>query len=431
MKAAKKFGLKIKGAGDDSPNEGADTLGIWDGSQFVFRQKNGMFRWWNIFKILKKYGWSPMRTQKLMKSTVHKLLKLYKWPYFPFRSLSEAVVSTGLGEATWTTGAEFLKENQISEAFSREIVQAGTRVNYGQNLPLIHGLETIVCMATEGAVSIEGGNWQIFRGMLDASKATLKLKTHVTEVFHNDDDTQTVVYTDPVNNKTEDGTFDHVVIASPLQFSDIEISPPPQNPPDEIPYVDLHVTLFASPHKLSPGYFKLPSRYSTPEVVLTTIPKDLNIGSRRDGVGPAGFWSISTLKKVQVPTTRHSPTTRRTQYLYKIFSPNRLTAGFLSELLNVETLCKGENSSIADIPDHHISWYHERLWQSYPYLYPRVTFEDIELAPKLWYTGGMESFVSTMETSSLAGMNVAGLIMSEWIGNFDIKLRAYQVAHLS
>jgi prenylcysteine oxidase/farnesylcysteine lyase len=58
-----------------------------------------------------------------------------------------------------------------------------------------------------------------------------------------------------------------------------------------------------------------------------------------------------------------------------------------------------------------ISWYYPYVWHSYPYEYPRVTFEEIELARGFYYTSGIESFISTMETSALMGMNVAQLIM--------------------
>lgn len=32
----------------------------------------------------------------------------------------------------------------------------------------------------------------------------------------------------------------------------------------------------------------------------------------------------------------------------------------------------------------------------------------------LWYTAGIEQFISTMETSSLMGMNVARLVVDGW-----------------
>ena len=45
-----------------------------------------------------------------------------------------------------------------------------------------------------------------------------------------------------------------------------------------------------------------------------------------------------------------------------------------------------------------------------------MTFEDVQLDKegKVWYTSGIESFISTMETSSLMGMNVARLVADGW-----------------
>lgn len=437
MKAAKKFNLKINDAGKDQPKEASHSLGVWDGSKFVFQQTETRFRWLNIFRLLWRYGWAPMRTQNLMKSTIDKFLKLYRWPYFPWKSLSSVVMSSGLVESTWVTGAEFLKENHISEEFSREIIQASTRVNYGQNLPLIHGLEAMVCMATDGAVSVEGGNWQIFSGMIDASGAKLKLDTRVKKIQRNDDDTSTVSHS---TKKEEpiDELFDQVVIATPLQFSEIEMNPTLTNRPDTIPYVELHVTLLASPHKLSPKFFMLPAGASVPEVVLTTLPEGVDLGSHRDGVGAPGFWSISTLRKTEPPFGYDPQTIAGPHYIYKIFSPQPLTASFVSNLLsleeielfnrdaNNETFHASQHRRIADLPKSDISWFHEKAWHSYPYLYPRVTFEDIKLAPGLWYTSGIESFISTMETSSLAGMNAAALILSQYISQFESKLKVYE-----
>lgn len=44
-----------------------------------------------------------------------------------------------------------------------------------------------------------------------------------------------------------------------------------------------------------------------------------------------------------------------------------------------------------------------------------MTFEDPELARGFYYTSGMESFISTMETSALMGMNVARLVMDDYL----------------
>jgi prenylcysteine oxidase / farnesylcysteine lyase len=67
--------------------------------------------------------------------------------------------------------------SQIGPPFTTDIIQASTRVNYGQNLGLIHGLETMVCMAVERPMHVEGGNWQIF-GILKRIRTTTKVNTN-------------------------------------------------------------------------------------------------------------------------------------------------------------------------------------------------------------------------------------------------------------
>lgn len=346
-----------------------------------------------------------------MKSVVGRFLRLYEEPLFPFSSLTEAAVAADLINATVSSGDVFLQTNSIDSLFAREIIQASTRVNYGQNLRLIHGLESIVCMATDGAVSIEGGNWRIFDGALRASGANIKVNTTATEISRNDDGTVRVSSKLNTNTATdsEHEVFDEVVIAGPLQYSGISVSPPLEYTPDEIPYVNLHVTLFASPHRISPKYFGLKdSNARAPETILTTLPEGLDLGSNPDGVGPSGFWSISTLRTVK------SEEDKQQHYVYKIFSPERPTAEFIAQILGLESETVGSNTTIGDLSIGDISWFHEKLWNPYPLLYPRVTFEETLLAPGVWYTGGIESFISTMETSALMGRNVATLMFQSW-----------------
>ncbi|EED20223.1 prenylcysteine lyase, putative [Talaromyces stipitatus ATCC 10500] len=408
MDAAKELGLKISSAGGDRPKDSDKMLGIWDGDSFVYTQGHSL-SWWEMAKLLWRYGLAPIRIQSLMKNTVNKFLEMYKPPYFPFSSLSSAVQALDLLQATAVTGAQFLETNGISKSFSNEIIQSSTRVNYGQNLGLIHGLETMVCMATDGAVAIEDGNWRIFSGMLDSSRADIRLNSTVTAIEVNSDETLTLSYS--INGSSiSSSTFDDIVIAAPFQYSNIELSPSLESIPDKVPYVKLYVTLFASPHRISPQYFNLSKQKDVPDMILTTLPKGLDLGSREDGVGPTSFWSISLLRIVEAPA--EGP--HQQHYVYKVFSPERPTAGFLASVLGVEIPEANQNGTIGDISRKDVSWVHEKTWHPYPYEYPRVTFEKIRLASNIWYTGGIESFISTMETSSLMGMNVAGLMTNEW-----------------
>jgi prenylcysteine oxidase/farnesylcysteine lyase len=273
-------------------------------------------------------------------------------------------------------------------------------VNYASNLPFIHGLETMVCMATNGAVQVEGGNWQIFARMLQVSNATVHLNTTVTQISKQQDGSYEVI-----TSNGQSSLFDDVIIAAPLQYSDLNIRPTPEHVPDEIPYMKLYTTLFASPSKLSAEAFKLERGSPVPQFVLTTLPPSEDT---IDGVGSPKFYSISISNTGVNPRS----TQPRFEYIYKIFSPSRVNATFLSHILGQPVSDKeAERGEF----DGAVSWIHHKIWYSYPREYPRVTFEEIKLDDGLWYTSGIESFISTMETSALSGKNVAKLIEKEWI----------------
>ncbi|TVY68639.1 Farnesylcysteine lyase [Lachnellula suecica] len=403
--ASRKFGLRAK----DSETESDDLLGIWDGEKFVFTQKDSGWKWWDVTKILWKYGTAPIRTQRLMQSTVGRFRQLYAPPFFPFKSLSDRALDLDLISVTSLTGEQYLANNSIGASYATDIIQASTRVNYGQNLNLIHGLETMVCMAIEGAMQIDGGNWQIFDGMLKASKATVNLNSTVSSISKHKGKYN--IKTTSQNATTGEASinqalFDTIVLASPLQYSGIEIEDGLlKHTPDNIPYVTLHVTLFASSRTLDRTFFNLGPGSQVPTSVLTTLQPDQIPSDPEKPCGKPGFFSISLLRKII------NPETLEVQNLYKVFSPHSLDSEFLSAILGVPI--PKNLSSITATSGDAISWYYPHVWHSYPYEYPRVTFEDSALANNFYYTSGMESFISTMETMALMGMNVAQLVVDE------------------
>ncbi len=192
----------------------------------------------------------------------------------------------------------------------------------------------MVCMAIEGAMQVKGGNWQIFDRMLNASRATVLLNTTVTRLSK--DQEKYKLSFQQSNAPVGDGSassqsFDTVILAAPLLFSDINTENSLfKHKPDVIPYVQLHVTLFASPCKLSPQHFNLKPGEEVPNVVLTTLGADENPADRNKIVGKSGFFSISSLRSVLNPKTLEK------EYLYKIFSPEKLTSKFLRSLLDIE-----------------------------------------------------------------------------------------------
>ena len=269
----------------------------------------------------------------------------------------------------------------------------------------------MVCMATDGAMSVEGGNWRIFEGMVEASGAVRALGTKVGQVSRKEEGGFEIM-AGPAGShgpgEVWTAEFDEVVLAAPYQFAGIEWRDVLDHTPDAIPYVDLHVTLFTSRHRLDPAAFGLKTDEQVPRMLLTTTP--LAVGCNRQ----PDFLSISLLKEV------HNRDSRRTEYAYKIFSMQPIDDSFFRRVLGLAEEGHGEAIDTEDI-----SWIYRKLWQSYPYELPRVTFERIKLGDKVWYTSGIESLISTMETSSLMGMNVARLMVDEWTKAEEATLSVY------
>lgn len=200
-------------------------------------------------------------------------------------------------------------------------------------------------------MSIEGGNWQvrffclshaslslislqIFDHMLKASGASVLLNTTVTELEKKNGKYTVQVSSSkdsPDAGATTNKAFDTVVLAAPIQFSRINVQKDLlKHVPDEIPYVTLHVTLFTSPLKLSGAHFNLKEGAEVPTTILTTLSPDEDPGNRHKIVGKSGFFSISTLRAITNPNTLGK------EYVYKIFSPEKVTEEFLSSLFGIQ-----------------------------------------------------------------------------------------------
>jgi prenylcysteine oxidase/farnesylcysteine lyase len=268
-------------------------------------------------------------------------------------------------------------------------------------------------------MSIETGNWRIFEEMILDSGAAVYRNVTVASIEKSKTKTQLsssskyIIATQDAYSKGDtaedyDAEFDNVIIANPWQFGNIKAGEGVLDRViDEIPYTKLHVTLFTSPLKLNPEFFGLKPGSKAPATVYTTLAEGEEAGLGADGVGRTGFYSISTLKYVT------NPKTGQRERVYKIFSPKAVTAEFLTRILGTEipeSVISGKGQ------DEHISWYHPHSFYSYPIELPRVTFEDPVIGKGVYYTSGIESFISCMETSALMGRNVARLVVDNFAG---------------
>ncbi|KAH6847705.1 Prenylcysteine lyase-domain-containing protein [Chaetomium sp. MPI-CAGE-AT-0009] len=397
------------------------VVGIWDGDRFAFTIDQSAPSWWNTLKIVWQYGvTAPQRVQQLTAATITKFLRIYEPPFFPFPSLTQRAQELELVEATGVTGEQYLDANNVGAHYSHDLIQASTRVNYASNLANLHGLDTMVSLAAEGAIAVEGGNWQIFHEMAQRSGALIALDTAVVGIEKTSGGpsgraqytVQATPGSSPGDPTPYPTTFDNIIMANPYQFSGISAGEGVlETPIEQITYVQLHVTIFTSPSRVSPLFFDLPESEKVPGMVLTTLAHGDTPTSGADGSGKAGFFSLNILGKATNPQTQEK------EYVYKIFSPEAVTPQFLSRLFGttVPSDFTGAGSPI--------TWYTPHLFSSYPKATPRVTFQDPIVGSGVYYTSGMESFISTMETNALMGKNVARLIVDEMQGITTVKSR--------
>ena len=269
-------------------------------------------------KLLWKYGTSSVfKTDALIKDLVSKFVTLYTTAH-GWSSVEQVSSMLNFTELTPTYTAPYLLSQGVGKDFIYEFVEGSTRVNYGQDVDKLHALEGLVSMATDGAVTTTGGNFQIFAAFLDRSNAKVHLNTTVTGLEKDGNGWKLDV--EDTKNPGKFGTtkaFDAVIVAAPHGSTNINF-PSSSAEVAPVPYVHLHVTLFTttSPSP-NPAYFNLPEGTSVPSMILTSAE-----GSRNGGPGP-DFNSMNYLQRV-------SP--EKEEWVVKIFSKKRIEDDWLENV---------------------------------------------------------------------------------------------------
>lgn len=391
MKSIEEFGLETRKYGEQiqkQQNGIQNSIGVWNGTEFILTLSD---TWFSKAKLLLKYGLSPIKSLFLTKSFIGTFIEYYYEKEFPFANLTEVTIQSNFSQATNISGLSFFREKGISDSYSFDFIQSISRVNYAQNLEDIHGIGALVSIAAENAYQVKGGNWKIFEKFISYSNSTLKLNTEVTKISKTKN-AWNVTYTDISNSDSASSNFDKVIIAAPLDQTDIEISG--AQTPKTADYVTLHVTLFAVNGTLSEQYFfgNTTNKSKVPRTVLTTVLPE------KDGIGSESlpFFSVAVNDFIE----------ETGDYVYKIFSPKEISDEMLQSLFPIYSK---------------ISWIHRKIWKSYPKLKPISEFGNFKVDDNLWYLNIIEQFISTMETSALAGANVAALI-SKGKNSTELKL---------
>ncbi|KAG9104026.1 hypothetical protein FRC06_006106 [Ceratobasidium sp. 370] len=379
VRAVKEYNLPIVNYGDEN-----EETGIWDGQQFVLTLGGGgWWNWWQTVKLLWRYGYySPTKVQSLVKDMINTYLNLYK-PHAPHASIADISASLNFTSLTSTTTSAYLASHGVSQLFIHELVEAATRVNYGQNVDNIHALEGTVSMAANGAQSVAGGNWQVFERWVKESGAKVKLDTVVQSLRKGQNGKWHV----GIQGGGEE-TYDAVILAAPYKGTKIEIDAPELDLEKAFPpvdYVHLHVTLLSTTAERPQATYFFPNAApgtKVPQTILTTS----------SGSVEPEFNSLTYHE-----TVRHKGQSKR---IVKIFSKAQLDDAWLEKVFGAGT----------------VDWVFRKEWDAYPVLPPTTTYPSVQPAPGLYYVNAFEPFISTMETETIASLNVVDLLLQEQYG---------------
>ncbi|WVF66428.1 hypothetical protein IAT40_001168 [Kwoniella sp. CBS 6097] len=388
VRAAEYFNLNL-----EAPGSGGGGTGFWDGEQFLFRTTGSAD---DSARMIERYGLdSLVNTDAAVSTIVNGFLKLYDPAHMKQRgslnSVEAFAADLGLGdEYTAITGEKWARDVvKVSEEWLNEMIGGSTRANYGTDVNVIHGLGAGISMATDGASHIEGGNYQIFERMLEASGATVHLGTKVTDIVPVSKGNEAPQFrVKSINRQIDDKEpFDAVFFAAPWASSPIakgvaskfEKSIPAQ------PYVHLFVTyLTTTKSHPQPSFFGLAANASVPTAILTTA------STKGSTTSPYKIQSMQWLGETQ---------TGSGEYVVKIFSLKKIDDGFLKRFL-------GEKPS----------WILRKEWDAYPLLKPITNYAPVQPMKGLHYLAAQEAWISTMETQTVSGREAVARTVQEWWG---------------
>eukprot|EP00164_Ancoracysta_twista_P010040 GFYU01015016.1.p1 GENE.GFYU01015016.1~~GFYU01015016.1.p1 ORF type:complete len:514 (+),score=120.04 GFYU01015016.1:24-1565(+) len=364
--------LKIKLSGDDdstvdSLSSGPRRFGgvqIYDGTKFVpinvtLKEKLLMGAIVLIFRerLLRNY-W--LRGSK------------------PFSKVEDFLLHGSLNKYTSVSTLEFFKKNYVPIDLAQVSVEPILRAIYDQSMEVSTFASLVSLLAASAKQSsAAAGNSEVVRAMLTAGGADVRLNTHVTDVKKSDgaDGKYTVTSTttgaDGAKDQSEE--YDVVVVATPLEFSDLQSKFPQVALRD---FVHIYVT-FVEADDINLSYFDpstTPSSTSPDDILTTESSGNLFTELSYRGQSKSG-------KRV-----------------YKMFTNEDIT-GRLSELF--------VNHSNPYV--HH--WPH-----TFPNLNPSAqsSYQDVHLdSHRMFYINGMESVASAMEGSVIGARNIALLVADQ------------------
>ena len=96
-----------------------------------------------------------------------------------FENIGEVVTKLEAEVTVAQSATEYFDSKNVKARYTREVVEAATRVNYGTNVDDISAFGALVSMSANHAYTVADGNYRIFENFAKASGANVLLNTAV------------------------------------------------------------------------------------------------------------------------------------------------------------------------------------------------------------------------------------------------------------
>ena len=394
--------------------------GVWDGYDFLVSYDNSdkplSGAWWRSTKWLWRYSSSLSKVQAIIKRCAKSFSSFAV--FHPFLKLSEKFEKSFSHQEVSSSASSFFENDRASVKLIDEIVRAESRNRHARDLHQVNVLSSMLALRSAPDVSVYQGNQRLPHRMLKISEAYICLNTRVSRITTGEKRRWKVHALSTNLAETQPATFqadfDIIILTAPFAFNGIDIDLPLSTPASitEVrPYVERHITLFSTFHRLSRNYFNQPINTTVPENILTAPRQPASEGANE-------VFSITIADRVAPPDS--GDCIDELEYVYRIVSSKPIPDDEIARLLGHHNESPDMDSQVCEpLQNLGVTWVHRQAW---PHAYPQFNsgqpiLDNIEIAPDLYYTAAAEEVLSTMEMGCRMGLNVAKhLYHSKWMG---------------
>ena len=372
---------------------------------------------WRQIHMRYEYGRSPGLFRRAVHATTEKFQKFGRADRFS--NVDEELRRVDLNDDIANLSAsDYLTSLGISRLFQSEVIEPCVRARSSLDLTQIRAIDAMAACIESKKASIQGGNIRLEGAMINASLGDLQLRREVVGIEHGQDRRYKLSIADTSNSALhENREFDVIVLAGPVHESSLldslqKLGSLPKNLLSPPSYTSTHVTYFATEHAFKSIYLNLAVDADIPDSLLTTSAES-NLMSLTKWDGIVFYWEDRVWRKRPWMTPskpeEYECANGRFHYenVYRVMTRRYVSDCELGAMIE-KSWDDGQNAT-----DVGFSWVHRQEWnKSFPkFDDERDISEGIEVTEGLFWLGGADEVMSSLEMSCKMGRNVASNIV--------------------